>query len=93
MAVDLRAFGVRRIVSIQLRPSQADRIIYVIRDPRDIVVSGAHFFSMERWPAVGALFRPLPMGERMYRRLLNPLITPRRRRVQRIMDTVLHGSQ
>jgi hypothetical protein len=26
------------------------KIIYVVRDPRDVCISGAHYFHFERWP-------------------------------------------
>jgi len=69
-----------------------DKVIYVVRDPRDIVVSGAHFFSIERWQRLGRVFDRLPNGRQVYRKSVNRVISPMPYRIARMVDTVLRGS-
>jgi len=66
-------------------------IVYVIRDPRDVVVSGAHFFQFDRWPWVGETVRRIPWIRRLYIRYLNPWMTPPRQRMERMISAVLNG--
>jgi len=69
------------------------RIIYVIRDPRDIAISGAYYFSMERWPSIAKLFGRFPKGRGFYSNIINPLITPRSYRIKQMVHAVLYGSK
>ena len=43
------------------------RLIYVLRDPRDIAISAANYFEFDRFPELVKLFRGLPRGEKLYR--------------------------
>jgi uncharacterized protein YdiU (UPF0061 family) len=69
------------------------KIIYVIRDPRDITISGAHYFLIEKWFPLSRFFSRFPKGKEMYKRLINPLITPKRYRIEQMVHAVLYGSE
>jgi Sulfotransferase domain len=79
----------------ELRSAQSRRetaVIYVIRDPRDVAISAAHYFRVTRWPAVAAAF--CPTLKRLYRGLaakIAPASTAYR--VDRMVDAVLYGSK
>lgn len=68
------------------------RVIYVVRDPRDIAISGAHHFHFPRYPAVERVFGLLPKGAKLYRHTLYPLFVPESYRIMRMTDAVLHGA-
>jgi Sulfotransferase domain len=67
-------------------------IIYVIRDPRDIAVSAAHYFRVTRWPSLAAAF--CPGLRRIYRAVAAKVAPPSiSYRVDRMIDAVLYGSK
>ena len=70
----------------------ARRVIYILRDPRDIALSAANHFQFDRYPALRALFRLLPQGEKLYRHTLYPLLVRREYRLERMTEALLHGS-
>lgn len=67
-------------------------VIYVIRDPRDVAISAAHYFRVTRWPSVATLF--CPRLRRLYRSV-TAKVAPASMdyRVDRMVDAVLHGSK
>jgi hypothetical protein len=66
------------------------RIVYVVRDPRDVVVSGANFFSFPmRWPFLHRVLRRTPAGLRCY----YSLIMNENHRLDLMIDTVLNGCE
>lgn len=67
------------------------KVIYVMRDPRDIAVSGAHYFLIDRWPSLARFFARFPRGNRIYRRHVNPVITPVSFRLEKMVRAVLLG--
>jgi Sulfotransferase domain len=68
------------------------RLIYVLRDPRDIAISAANYFQFDRFPKVAALFRSVRRGEKLYRHTLYPLLVSQNYRLERMTETLLHGS-
>jgi sulfotransferase family protein len=78
----------------ELRAAQGLRdtaLIYVIRDPRDVAISAAHYFCVPRWPSVAAVF--CPTLRRLYRGVASTIApTPIGYRVARMVETVLYGS-
>jgi hypothetical protein len=68
------------------------RLIYVLRDPRDVALSGASYFHFDRFPRLIAFFRTLPRGEKLYRHTLHPLLVSREYRLEQMVEAVLHGS-
>ena len=70
----------------------ASSVIYVLRDPRDIALSAANHFQFERYPALHALFRRLPRGEKLYRHTLYPLLVRQDYRLARMTEALLCGS-
>ncbi|MGD2146112.1 MAG: sulfotransferase domain-containing protein [Anaerolineae bacterium] len=76
-----------------------DRLIYVIRDPRDVVVSGSYFRYDPDGGRVHSFLARLPRGTSVYRRVYRPLWDTflntryhRRRRIELMVRWVLHGS-
>jgi hypothetical protein len=79
----------------ELRSAQSrcdTALIYVIRDPRDVAISAAHYFRVTRWPTVGAAF--CPTLRRFYRSVAAK-VAPASfgYRVDRMVDAVLYGSR
>ena len=70
----------------------ATHLLYILRDPRDIALSGARHFACDRFPKLLALFRALPRGEKLYRHTLYPLLVRQDYRLERMTDALLHGS-
>jgi hypothetical protein len=68
------------------------RVIYVLRDPRDIAVSGAHHFDFDRYPRLTRLFSLLPKGRKLYRHTLHRWLAPESYRMEKMTDALLHGS-
>jgi hypothetical protein len=68
------------------------RIIYVVRDPRDVAVSGANYFHFHRYPALERFFHLLPSGDKLYKHTLYHLVVPENYRIERMTEAVLHGS-
>jgi hypothetical protein len=73
--------------------TDATRVIYVVRDPRDITISGASYFRGVREPrgAAGAALRRYRRVRRVYHRFSRALVTERFR-IGRMMDAVLYGA-
>ena len=69
------------------------KIIYVIRDPRDIVISGAAYFRIERWAYLVKFIKLFPKGEKIYKESLKPLFSPPHYRIERMVHAVLYGSK
>lgn len=73
--------------------SSKTKIIYVIRDPRDVVVSGSYYFFMRRWEAVAKFLCKFHRGRLIYTEIINPLITPRNYRIKKMLNAVIYGSK
>jgi len=69
------------------------KIIYVIRDPRDIVISGIHFFDFIP-KKVQAVIKALPKGGTVYGFLKKPLhiVWGVKTRKKQMINAVLYGS-
>lgn len=66
-------------------------IIYVVRDARDVVVSGAHYFHFYRLRVLEKLFTKTSRWWRDSRRILEPLLTSESYRTTRMVDVLLTG--
>ncbi len=71
----------------------AKKIIYVVRDPRDVCLSGSRYFKFDRLPFLSKCMGILPMGGRIYRKINNHLLTPSGYRIKQIMNCVIFGSR
>lgn len=69
------------------------KIIYVVRDPRDISISGSRYFHFKRWSVLEYFMSVLPKGKRIHDRLIKPLIMPSSYRINRMVEAVLYGSK
>ncbi len=80
-------------VDLGVSPDEiARRVIYILRDPRDIALSAANHFQFNRYPFLRALFRLLPQGEKLYRHTLYPLLVRQKYRLERMTEALLDGS-
>ncbi|HEY3663098.1 MAG TPA: sulfotransferase domain-containing protein [Chthoniobacterales bacterium] len=70
----------------------AHRVIYILRDPRDIALSAANHFQFDRYSSLRAVFRVFPQGEKLYRHTLYPLLVRQNYRLERMTEALLHGS-
>jgi hypothetical protein len=78
---------------LDLSPNDSNtRLIYVLRDPRDIAISAANHFQFDRFPRLVALARTLPRGEKFYRHTLHRLLVRQGYRLEQMTDALLHGS-
>ena len=68
-------------------------IIYVIRDPRDVVMSGSNYFRFHRLKWLPRLFKPFWKGQQVYRALLYPRLSPESYRINQMFEATLYGSQ
>jgi hypothetical protein len=69
------------------------KIIYAIRDPRDLAISGAHYFDFERYPAIRDIFKRLPKGIRIYNKTLKKALCSEQYRLDQMIQTILYGSE
>ena len=70
----------------------ATRLIYILRDPRDIALSAANHFEFNRYPKVSRFFRRFRRGEKLYRHTLYPLLVRPSYRLQKMTEALLSGS-
>ncbi len=69
------------------------KVIYVVRDPRDICISGSEYFHIERWPFLGKCFRKFPGGAEIYSGINELILSSSRYRVKRMLQAVVDGSK
>jgi len=69
-----------------------EKIIYVMRDPRDIVISGANYFPIEPWPFVAKLVMKFPKIWAIYRKMVR-MFSPEGYRIKQMVHAVLYGSE
>lgn len=82
-----------QLSELGLQPNDpAARLIYILRDPRDIAISAANYFQFDRFPRLAALFRRVRRGEKLYRHTLYPLLVSQNYRLDRMSEALLHGS-
>lgn len=91
---DFRCFkSHHQLAELRVSPEElAHRVIYILRDPRDIALSAANHFQFNRYPVLRALFRFLPQGEKLYRHTLYPLFVRQDYRLERMTEALLDGS-
>lgn len=68
-------------------------IIYVIRDPRDVAISGANYFEFVRFKLIADLFKKTSVGEWLYFKIINKFLCPEGFRISEMINAVLHGSK
>lgn len=82
-----------QLVELGVQPNEPESwIIYILRDPRDIAISGANHFQFDRFPKLAALFRSVQRGEKLYRHTLYPLLVWQDYRLEQMTEALLHGS-
>ena len=73
--------------------SSANKVIYVVRDPRDIVLSGASFFRFNGFPETRETLEKLPLGKAVYQKVFYPILHYRQLKIEQMIDTILQGNQ
>ena len=82
-----------QLAELRVSPNDSEtRLIYVLRDPRDIAISAANYFEFDRFPRLAKLFRGLPRGEKLYRHTFYPILVRQGYRLERMADALLLGS-
>jgi hypothetical protein len=66
-------------------------VIYVLRDPRDIAISGAHHFTFRPYPRLARLFHGARRLKKIYQRALYPLVANQDYRLGRMTTALLEG--
>ncbi|MEO8044256.1 MAG: sulfotransferase domain-containing protein [Spartobacteria bacterium] len=91
---DFRCFkSHHQLAELGVTPEElVGRVIYILRDPRDIALSAVNHFQFNRFPILRAFFRFLPQGEKLYRHTLYPLFVRQDYRLERMTEALLHGS-
>ena len=91
---DYRCFKSHHQLSeLGISPNDSEkRLIYILRDPRDIAISAANHFQFDRFPALASLFARLWRGEKLYRHTLYPFLAGQHYRLRRMTEAVLQGS-
>lgn len=72
--------------------SNTKKIIYVVRDPRDICLSGSRYFCIERWPLLGRLLGRMSGVNRIYLWLNKFVLSTPGYRFRRMAQAIIHGS-
>jgi hypothetical protein len=68
------------------------RVVVVVRDPRDIAVSGADYFKPERIPHVREVMNRSRVGRSMYFRFARHILQSRRFRIDAMITILVKGS-
>lgn len=79
------------VAELRSETAAAARIIYIVRDPRDVVVSGSHFFHLYRLRLLEKLFTKTSRYWTNSRRVMEPLLTSQAYRITRMVDVLLGG--
>ncbi|MEO7167836.1 MAG: sulfotransferase domain-containing protein [Spartobacteria bacterium] len=82
-----------QLAELRVEPNDpATRLVYILRDPRDIALSAANHFTFDRAPRLAALLRQARPLEKLYRHTLYPLLVRENYRLRRMTEALLHGS-
>jgi hypothetical protein len=87
----LRAHHQSHELSPFLTPTS--KVIYVVRDPRDATISGAHYFKFERSELLGRLLGHLVLSRQRYYRSIYPRLSPETYCIQRMSKAMLFGDE
>jgi hypothetical protein len=71
--------------------SSENKVIYVIRDPRDVALSGANFFEFNRLPNIRKTLRKSPFGTAFYNKIIYKIIHYERCKIEQMTSAILHG--
>jgi hypothetical protein len=82
---------------LEIEPNSKDHfIIYTVRDPRDVAISGANYFSFDKFVSrelMPKLFRKTPKVMGLYRRIVNRALLSERYKIDRMLDAILDGCE
>ena len=81
-----------QLAELGLAPEEISKnVIYVLRDPRDVAISGSHHFMFHPSRRLARFFRGARRIERIYQRTLYPLEATRDYRLERMTSALLEG--
>ncbi len=67
------------------------KVVYVVRDPRDAIISGAHYFKFERSELLGRLLGHVMLSRQRYYNLIYPRLSPEPYCIERMTHAILFG--
>jgi len=67
------------------------KVVYVVRDPRDATISGAHYFKFERSDLLRRLLSHIIFSREKYYREIYPRLSPEHYCIARMSQAVLFG--
>ena len=71
-----------------------EKLIYVIRDPRDVIISGSHYFRFSpRNSRLYHLFAVLPFGLRVYSKWITKLVDTHNYKLKIMTSGLIHGTR
>jgi len=69
------------------------KVIYVVRDPRDVVISGANYFWLPRYENLYLTMCKIPKGRELYRTFVDSVLSNDKARIQRMIEIVCSGNE
>ena len=73
--------------------TNSKKIIYVVRDPRDVCLSGSRYYEFHRLPFLPSIMKRIPKGQGIYKKIIYPIIATSNYRIKQMAAAVLYGSQ
>ena len=71
-------------------------IIYVVRDPRDIAISGVRFFEFKKYKHITTLLNRIPkridLFRKILKKILNRILHSERYRIDKMINAIIYGS-
>jgi Sulfotransferase domain len=73
--------------------SSENKIIYVVRDPRDIALSGAHFFEFYKYSEIQNMLKKVPLGRVFYKKIVHKTIHRKKHKIEEMIGVILYGNK
>lgn len=68
------------------------KIIYVIRDPRDVAISGANYFKFNREKVIRKITKKVPIGKNYLLKALLRILNGEQYRIDQMMNAIFFGA-
>ncbi|GGA87628.1 hypothetical protein GCM10011369_32140 [Neiella marina] len=79
--------------TLALYGNGTEKVIYIYRDPRAVVVSGTHYFKYKvKYPRLYSFMCSLPLGRKVYNRIWHQRSYKMREMTRGIVEGTKHGS-
>lgn len=73
--------------------ARENKVIYVVRDPRDVAVSEAHFFKFNKFPKIQRSLENLPLGRAIYNKIVYQAFHSEQYKLEKMIETILDGNK